>query len=356
MPPYSVVSQQRHQNKSLSISSTHLFFVLALNPPPTFQFGNSTLESEKMTSNPLSSKAAPAPKNHFIFDPWNSASSGHQRAESNPGTAWQRTREAKLAQQFRSGDCTIESFGYNDVTRQYGVNKGEWVWDYGGKGGGNQNGAGAGKGGRIGQGQGQDSKQRDIRSMMKAQKSPLATVPVQDGKIAKDTSLPVPAQPYEQEQEPLPDLTPGAFSGIDITPTNITTEIPPQAIPSQPIMKESKILNGTTIYINGQTTPLISDHKLKTLLVSHGAALSLGLSRRVTHVIIGKPNQGPGRGGAGGGLAAGKIQKEISRGGWRGIRIVGVEWALESIKAGKRLPETRFAVNLSSQRSVLGYM
>jgi hypothetical protein len=29
---------------------------------------------------------------------------------------------------------------------------------------------------------------------------------------------------------------------------------------------------------------------------------------------------------------------------------------LESIKAGKRLTETRFAVNLGNQRSVLGYM
>jgi hypothetical protein len=46
----------------------------------------------------------------------------------------------------------------------------------------------------------------------------------------------------------------------------------------------------------------------------------------------------------------------MARGGWRGIRIVGVEWVLESIKAGRRLPEVRFAVNLGSQRSVLGYM
>ena len=33
-----------------------------------------------------------------------------------------------------------------------------------------------------------------------------------------------------------------------------------------------------------------------------------------------------------------------------------VDRVLESIKAGKRLTETRFAVNLGSQRSVLGYI
>jgi hypothetical protein len=33
-----------------------------------------------------------------------------------------------------------------------------------------------------------------------------------------------------------------------------------------------------------------------------------------------------------------------------------VDRVLESIKAGRRLPEVRFAVNLGSQRSVLGYM
>lgn len=96
-----------------------------------------------------------------------------------------------------------------------------------------------------------------------------------------------------------------------------------------PIQKPGKkILTGATIYINGSTMPLISDHKLKHLLVSHGAKLSLVLSRSVTHIIIGRPNSPHSVGaskGAGGGLAAGKLQKEIERCG-RGVKVVGVEW------------------------------
>lgn len=72
---------------------------------------------------------------------------------------------------------------------------------------------------------------------------------------------------------------------------------------------------------------------------------------------------------------------EISRGGWKGVKVVGVEWyvslflflhamlcyekkadfdirALESIKAGKRLAESNFSVlNIApkGQRSVAGF-
>ncbi|KAL4918222.1 hypothetical protein BDW62DRAFT_201090 [Aspergillus aurantiobrunneus] len=309
------------------------------------------------------------PTNHFIFDPWNSASSGHQRSESNPGIAWQRTREAKLAQQLRTGDYSINSFAYNGSQRVY--EKGEWEWDWGGDAKGGRGGAGRSMGTGGGKAGVQDSKQRDIKSMMRVQKAgdtSLAStlegkgkgVMVTKNESATSTSLapasatmPTPTYAY------ISDSTFGAFGGGD------TILAKSKPVPEQPQTKsgnsndngaESTILRGTTIYINGQTAPLISDHKLKGLLVAHGAALSLSLTRRVTHVIIGKPNSGPGRGGAGGGLAAGKIQKEIQRGGWRGMRIVGVKWALESIKSGIRLPETRFAINLSSQRSVLGFM
>uniref|UniRef100_A0A8H7NFJ2 BRCT domain-containing protein n=1 Tax=Bionectria ochroleuca TaxID=29856 RepID=A0A8H7NFJ2_BIOOC len=42
------------------------------------------------------------------------------------------------------------------------------------------------------------------------------------------------------------------------------------------------------------------------------------------------------------GLAGGKFEKEIKKIGGCGIKFVGPEWVLESIKAGKRLPEARF--------------
>ncbi|GFN12051.1 uncharacterized protein AtWU_01848 [Aspergillus tubingensis] len=62
------------------------------------------------------------------------------------------------------------------------------------------------------------------------------------------------------------------------------------------------------------------------------------------------------RAGAGGGLAAGKLQKEIQRGGWKGVKLVRVQWAMDSIAAGKRLSEAKYAVQLrTNQRSVLAF-
>ncbi|KAL2289756.1 hypothetical protein FJTKL_01078 [Diaporthe vaccinii] len=118
----------------------------------------------------------------------------------------------------------------------------------------------------------------------------------------------------------------------------------------------SKIFDGLVIYVNGSTHPHISDHKLKHLLAQNGARMSIHLGRRqVTHVILGKPS-GP-NGGAGGGLAGGKLEKEIRRVGGCGVKYVGVEWVLESVKAGRRLPEARFTnlkVASKGQPSVYG--
>ncbi|EEP76009.1 predicted protein [Uncinocarpus reesii 1704] len=101
--------------------------------------------------------------------------------------------------------------------------------------------------------------------------------------------------------------------------------------------------------------------KKKKMLVDNGANISIYLGRRtVTHVILGRPNspklKESGTIGAGGGLALGKLQREIQRVGGQGVKFVGVEWVLESIKTGRRLPEARFAtLHMASgkQRSVL---
>lgn len=87
--------------------------------------------------------------------------------------------------------------------------------------------------------------------------------------------------------------------------------------------------------------------------------MSLHLGRRtVTHVILGRPAKSGSSGlGAGGGLSGTKMQKEIARVRGCGVKYVDVEWVLESIKAGKRLPEAQFS-NLKtaakSQQSVYG--
>ena len=79
----------------------------------------------------------------------------------------------------------------------------------------------------------------------------------------------------------------------------------------------------------------MSDHRLKHVLVQHGAAVATALRRRtVTHVILGER----------GGLAAGKVQKEVARTRGAGIKFVGVQWALDSIEKGTRQAERRYEV------------
>ncbi|KAL5365782.1 hypothetical protein BJX96DRAFT_159745 [Aspergillus floccosus] len=213
-------------------------------------------------------------KNHLIFDPWNSASSGHQHARS-PGTNnphWQHVREQRLADQFQPR------------TKGSSRKKGEWIW--------------------TNEDRPQESGQRDIRSMFKVNKGESSIQQTEsDGK--KPTPEPRPEQPQPQAQSP--SLQPSKRPNL------------------HPKAQAKQIFQGTTVYINAPSHPLLSDHKLKHLLVTHGATISLALTRRVTHVLVGKPNAGAGK-GCGGGLAAGKLQREIARAGSRAVKVVFVDW------------------------------
>jgi hypothetical protein len=88
-----------------------------------------------------------------------------------------------------------------------------------------------------------------------------------------------------------------------------------------------KLFDGVTVYVNGSTFPLVSDHRLKQLISENGGNMSLNLGRRkVTHVILGRSNGSTGGRGTGGGLAAGKLEKEIRKIGGCGVKFVSVEW------------------------------
>lgn len=90
-----------------------------------------------------------------------------------------------------------------------------------------------------------------------------------------------------------------------------------------------EIFDGLVIYINESTYPLMSDHKLKHLLTENGAKISIHLRRKqVTHVILGRSNgcQSSNANGAGGSLAASKIQKEIKRVGGCEVKHINVDW------------------------------
>jgi hypothetical protein len=107
-------------------------------------------------------------------------------------------------------------------------------------------------------------------------------------------------------------------------PKRTTAKTPSPTLPTTN-PSSSNLFTGTTIYINGSTLPQISDHKLKALLAAHGATIAITMARKtVSHIIIGQP--GTTGQGAGGGLAGGKLQSEIERGGWKGFRVVGVDW------------------------------
>ncbi|KLU88564.1 hypothetical protein MAPG_07549 [Magnaporthiopsis poae ATCC 64411] len=120
------------------------------------------------------------------------------------------------------------------------------------------------------------------------------------------------------------------------------------------------IFDGLVVYVDGSMHPHISDHRLKHVLAENGARMTIHLGRRqVTHVILGRPlsASSASAGSAGGGLAGGKLEREVLRTRGCGIKYVDVHWVLESVKAGRRLPEARFSslkIAPSGQRSVYG--
>lgn len=113
----------------------------------------------------------------------------------------------------------------------------------------------------------------------------------------------------------------------DLNPNLISDENTPnlEAVLEQQPPLPKQIFDNLCFYLNGSTMPLVSDHKLKHLIASHGGRWSISLGRRsVTHVILGTANNG--QGGCGGGLAGSKIQKEIARTRGKGVKFVSVDW------------------------------
>lgn len=110
--------------------------------------------------------------------------------------------------------------------------------------------------------------------------------------------------------------------------------------PSTSIVLEPKrkIFTGCSIYINGSTAPRISDVELKRLLSYHGARISMTLARKTTtHVVISDVG--------GGGLAAGKLQKEIA-GKKNNIKYVSVQWWVFCCQYGKFALTCCFSIGL----------
>lgn len=288
------------------------------------------------TTNPQVKPPSHTPRNHEIFDPWNSASTGHQRAE-NPysnTTAWRDTRARKLERQFKSGDCgsgagetgapaafdgTVGSLssgesGSSDKGRVSGAGEGagEWRWVSGDEATRSQLGV------------------RDIRSFMSVGKRKEDGGGGEGGgQLGKRMKLEFQTSVREEgvssRRQTSSSSESGTTSNTETETVTATDDMATTNTQSSKEVKAKQVFSGTTIYVNGSTLPRISDHKLKHLLVSHGARISIAMARKtVSHIIVGQP--GVAGIGAGGGLSARKLQQEIERGGWRGVKVVGVDW------------------------------
>ncbi|KAI9167692.1 DNA repair protein REV1 [Paramyrothecium foliicola] len=255
-------------------------------------------------------KRAAAPVHSVNFDPWNSSSSGHQRPDNTPGTGWRESRNKKLNSQFYAGNS-----GGARLSDTWGAGSEDW----------------------------DEEKKVLVPKSLKARKGRT----VRDLLLRTSTAQESPSTPMEL------DTQPGLTKEESLTKRRKNEDAEKEA------QKGSRrIFDGVIAYVNGSTFPHVSDHRLKHLLSENGGNMSLHLGRRkVTHVILGRPvSSGPGY-GAGGGLAGSKLEKEIKRIGGCAVKFVSVEWVLESIKAGKRLPEARFSsmkIAPKGQNSVYG--
>ncbi|QKX59039.1 uncharacterized protein TRUGW13939_06169 [Talaromyces rugulosus] len=248
----------------------------------------------------------PLPRNHLIFDPWNTGSVGHECAHyshARQTAAHRDMRTIQLGRQFRGQQSSMQipknpQEGKDKKKKEQMRNKG------------------------------------DIREYMGGQSKSIIDYPNSKTEILGE----------KHDNIPFSTTTPETTTpNIDIKPENKNSK---------------KIFHSLTFFINGSTFPLISDHKLRHIVAENGGALSLNLARRsVTHVINAAPSAALSSAGAsssgarytgGGGLSAAKMQKEIktTAGKGKGVKFVGVDWIIESVKAGKRLSEARFVVSL----------
>lgn len=320
--------------------------------PPTTTTTNNNSRKRKL-------QATVQPKNHLIFDPYNSCSTGHQRAEraSSHSSQWRETRRRKLEGQFTSStNTTSTSISTSNSGRAHASSGGEWKWMSVHEARRIELGVmdirrymGVSKGGRSSQllTAGQKEQHRSIattttttttttteeRAMLAYQ--PRSLMSVDDAVVRSSTTTP---SAYEPSSEHNNNSNNPSHNN---QPTTITaTNTNSHEKQSQGKNHKRGIFSTLTFYINGSTYPTISDHKLKRLIADEGGCVLLHLARKaVTHVILGSSNNTtntntenkPGMKAGGGLLAAGKLQKEVlmhhgSGNSGNGIKYVTVDW------------------------------
>ncbi|KAL5085178.1 hypothetical protein Trisim1_010855 [Trichoderma cf. simile WF8] len=279
---------------------------------------------------PLSRISATRP-----WDPWNSSATGHQRAETQPGTGWRHSRTRKLNSQFRAGDGS----GGQRLSDTWGAGAENPVVAGHDKAK-NTRTSGDRSSGRSSGGQGDNNKTSVVDMLTRPG-------------LMRET--------LDSRRPNGPEARGKSVLGAQTTAEDALMH--QRRLEDEEKQKKSqanprKLFDGVTVYVNGSTFPLVSDHRLKQLISENGGNMSLNLGRRkVTHVILGRPNGSTEGKGTGGGLAAGKLEKEIRKIGGCGVKFVSVEWVLQSLQEGKRLPEARFSnlkMAAKAQNSVYG--
>ncbi|KAH0847025.1 BRCT domain-containing protein [Fonsecaea pedrosoi] len=291
-------------------------------------------------------KQPPAPQpTRMFFDPFNSSSTGHQRAENrlSGSTSWRESRTYKLSHQFkdasgRGGDRHLadlvgagsENFGLDgrkangdwEEGSQQGLRETGWQDIRDLMGGckkrlserGGEDGEPGKKRLRAGQGQSHDGPRHQHRHKGETGESCRSSIRRQQDKAALLA---------DNRNNPNTDHT--TTTGTAGADAGSSSSQPPQ------------IFRNLTIYLNGSSFPVVSDHKLKHLVAQHGGNASISLGRRtVTHVVLGTSAAG------GGGLAGGKIQKEVRLVHGKGVKYVTAQWVVDSVARGVRQPESRY--------------
>ncbi|KAG6010489.1 hypothetical protein E4U21_006491 [Claviceps maximensis] len=269
---------------------------------------------------------------HRPFDPWNSSSTGHQRNETRPGSGWRESRRRKLDVQFRGSPAapTKETrHGYAaegsagsvprrsvvELLRRPGLMRRHDTNDARGRDGlaGKHVYPSPASAPSSAQRPSSLPKQHDLEEPAWSRPRSPRKGADRDAGNARGTTPP-PSRQTLRHDEPR-----DSSSSSSVT---VTTSVVPESLASSSSLPSSSkrgIFTGTNIYVNGSTFPHVSDHKLKHIITQHGGAMALHLGRRtVTHVVLGTTG--------GGGLAAGKMERELRRMRGCGAYFVGVEW------------------------------
>ncbi|KAK2592139.1 hypothetical protein QQS21_010177 [Conoideocrella luteorostrata] len=157
------------------------------------------------------------------FDPWNSSSTGHQRPDHRPGTAWRDSRTRKVNSQFRGGEARIRG-AWGSGTERHGSDK-------------------------------------EARRVIGRRGASVVDMLKKPGLMKNmEESLGGDEKKKEKEKEKKQEKS-REGDEIDV----FAGSRKPRDEDGDARRRERGIFYGTVIYVNGSTYPLISDHKLKHL-------------------------------------------------------------------------------------------